>query len=205
MSSLFTYTTPDKCEARKEDDFYPTPWQATEALMIAEEPWLRHIDEIDEPACGDGAMAKVISRHGKTVQATDLIYRGFGTGGSDFLNAHRERWGRGLITNPPFVHAEDFIRQAHRIGYEYIAMILKANYWHAQTRIPLFIEHTPVRIRPYGWRVDFTGGGSNHFDCLAVIWMPEVQAENQRAHGKKMAEYCAPLERPTYQPQPTLF
>jgi len=197
MTSLFAQgADPDKCEDRRENDFYGTPWEATEALMLAEEPWLRHFNEVDEPACGDGAMAEVIRGHGKTVYASDLVYRGYGKGDSDFLRFDRSFRGGAMITNPPFNMAEDFIKHAHRLEYAYIAMILKANYWHAQTRIPLFREYKPVRIRPYGWRIDFTGGGSNHFDCIAVIWMPRTS---------KTTEYCDPMMRPKFLSQPSLF
>lgn len=196
MSSILTLTTQDKCDERREDDFYPTPWEATEALLMAEEEWLRDIATIDEPACGEGAMCEIIVRHGKVVHGSDLIDRGFGFKQADFLNQNFVRTGDGMITNPPFVHAEDFIRQAHRLGYRYIAMILKANYWHAGGRVPLFHEFRPVRVRPYSWRIDFTGDGRNHFDCIAVIWMPGASDK---------CEYCAPLQRPKYLSQPSLF
>lgn len=196
VSSILTLTSPDKCEDRREDDFYPTPWDATEALMIVEEAFLLGYEDVDEPACGDGAMAEVIRGHGKRVHASDLIYRGYGIGEQDFLKQDAKKNSQALITNPPFIHAEDFIRLAHARGYQYIAMLLKANYFHAQKRIPLFREFRPVRVHPVGWRVDFTGGGSNHFDCIWVVWVPAEQGHT---------EYCQPLERPEFLSQPKLF
>lgn len=203
MSSIFTLTTPDKCSEYRPESFYPTPWDATEAFMLAEEEWLRQFRRVDEPACGEGDMAEVIRGHGKEVRSTDLVYRGYGTGGIDFLNFNFSPSARCLLTNPPFSDndknplAEGFIRQAHRLGYEYIGMILKVNYWNAKSRIPLFREYRPVRVRPYSWRIDFTGDGRNHFDCIFVVWMPPV-SENR-------CEFCDPLERPKVLSQPTLF
>ena len=185
----------EKMDERRSDDFYPTPWDATEALMIAEEPWLRAFDDVEEPACGEGAMAEVIARHGKTVFASDLVDRGYGTLG-DFLQTNRKKKAPALISNPPFTLAEDFIRQAYRMEYEYIALILKANYWNTIGRVPLFRECRPARIRQYSWRIDFTGGGSNHFDCMACIWMPG---------STEPTEFCEPLQRPKFLAQPSLF
>jgi hypothetical protein len=196
MSSIFTLTSPDKCEDYREHAFYPTPWDATEAFMLAEEEYLKQYNRVDEPACGDGGMSEVIRGHGKNVRSTDLIYRGYGVGETDFLDINFQKTARCLLTNPPFPLAEDFIRHAHRLGYEYIGMILKANYWNAKTRIPLFVEHKPVRVYPYSWRIDFTGDGANHFDCIFVVWIP-AQSGN--------CEFCIPLERPKFLSQPTLF
>lgn len=203
MSSIFTLTSPDKCGEYRENGFYPTPWDATEAALLAEENWLAEYQRVDEPACGEGDMAEVIRGHGKTVKATDLVYRGYGVGEVDFLDFNFQPSARCLITNPPFSDndknplAEPFIRQAHRLGYEYIGMILKANYWNAKTRIRLFQEFRPVRVYPYSWRIDFTGDGSNHFDCIFVVWMPK--------QSSGICEFCDPLERPKFLSQPTLF
>lgn len=203
MSSIFTLTSPDNCDEYREHSFYPTPWDATEAFMLAEAEWLEEFVRVDEPACGEGDMAEVIRGHRHEVRATDLIYRGYGTGEVDFLNLNFKPSARCLLTNPPFSDndrnplAEGFIRQAHRLGYEYIGMILKVNYWNTKGRIPLFREFKPVRVYPYSWRIDFTGGGSNHFDCIFVVWMPKV--------SQGYCEYCDPLERPKTLSQPSLF
>ncbi len=84
---------------RKGRDFYATPSRVTEAL-------LRHVKfrgPVWEPCCGDGAMSKVLSAHGHEVVSTDIVDRGFGTPGVDFL-ACREVPGncRSIVTNPPY-------------------------------------------------------------------------------------------------------
>ncbi|WP_286705232.1 hypothetical protein [Acidiphilium sp. 37-64-53] len=67
---------------RKDRDFYATPTWVTEAL-------LRHIKfrgPIWEPCCGTGAMSTVLTKHGHEVVSTDIVDRGFGTAGIDFMN-----------------------------------------------------------------------------------------------------------------------
>src|SRR5882672_437547 len=67
---------------RADHDFYPTPPEAVRALLSVEQ----FDGTIWEPACGDGAISRELQAHGHSVVATDLINRGHGQGGSDFLS-----------------------------------------------------------------------------------------------------------------------
>jgi hypothetical protein len=84
---------------REGRDFYATPPWVTEAL-------LRHVrfrGAVWEPCCGDGAMSSVLADHGYDVVSTDLVDRGFGTPGVDFLASHSVPLGcRSIVTNPPY-------------------------------------------------------------------------------------------------------
>jgi hypothetical protein len=77
-------------------EFYPTPPEATRALLSVES----FEGTVWEPACGDGAISKVLMAAGYQVVSTDLIDRGFGQGGCDFLKS-TEPLARNIITNPP--------------------------------------------------------------------------------------------------------
>ncbi|HEX2942763.1 MAG TPA: hypothetical protein VHO91_17055 [Rhodopila sp.] len=85
--------------AREGRDFYATPVWVTEAL-------LRHVrfnGPVWEPCCGDGAMSSVLAGHGYDVVSTDIVDRGFGTPGIDFLACRTIPDGcRSIITNPPY-------------------------------------------------------------------------------------------------------
>ena len=72
---------------RNKHDFYPTPEIATVRFLEAE----RFEGEIWEPACGDGAMSRVIERYGYRVKSTDLIDRGYGEGGVNFCGLRIRR------------------------------------------------------------------------------------------------------------------
>lgn len=82
---------------RVPHDFYPTPAAATRALLFVEQ----FTGTIWEPACGNGAISKVLNDHGYTVVSTDLIDRGFGTGGVNFLTQKSAR-AHNIVTNPPY-------------------------------------------------------------------------------------------------------
>ena len=78
-------------------EFYPTPPEATRALLSVES----FDGPIWEPACGDGAISRELEAAGYNVISTDLVDRGFGTGGQDFLKSDKPL-AKHIITNPPY-------------------------------------------------------------------------------------------------------
>jgi hypothetical protein len=84
---------------RQDRDFYPTPAWVTAALLRR----IRLPNGIWEPCCGDGAMARVLEAHGHRVVGTDLVDRGHGEAGRDFLAEPRLPDGvTAIVTNPPY-------------------------------------------------------------------------------------------------------
>ncbi len=84
---------------RQENDFYPTPAWVTEALL--DSVTLR--GPVWEPCCGDGAMARVFQQRGHEVTASDLMDRGYGRTGVDFMAAEAFPDGcQSMVTNPPY-------------------------------------------------------------------------------------------------------
>lgn len=145
---------------RSKSDFYPTPWEATAALLnYLKIPRGRFIWE---PACGKGDMSKVLRDYGYSVIETDIQT------GVDFLNCD-QRFCDWIITNPPFSLADQFIRRAYSMNVPF-AFLLKAQYWNAQKRTALFNDCQPTHILPCAWRVDFTGGKNPLMDVIWVVW-----------------------------------
>jgi hypothetical protein len=139
---------------RRELDFYPTPPDATHALMkflITNEITDKN-STVWEPACGNGAMSNVIAEYVNEVHSTDIRHTGFGVGGVDFLS--EDFHCDAIITNPPFALSEQFIRHALKQA-RVVAMLLKSQYWHAQKRISLFDSFRPAYVLPLTWRPDF--------------------------------------------------
>src|SRR5215469_6386229 len=140
---------------RRELDFYPTPPEATRALL----PLVKHWPNVIwEPCCGDGAISRVLIENDFTVISHDIADHGYGVSGRDFF-ANQCSWTgmRTVITNPPFGRAAEFIEHAHKIGIERMALILKINFWSAKKRMALFAQWRPYLIAPLTWRLDFTG------------------------------------------------
>lgn len=149
---------------RRELDYYPTPPDVTHALMRF---LCLQKCRIWEPACGDGAMAKVLEEYGHDVFASDIRETGYGQGGVDFLSAEREC--DAVITNPPFNISEAFIRHALQQA-KTDAMVLKSQYWHARKRAALFGEFPPSYVLPLTWRPDFMGGERGGAPTMEVHW-----------------------------------
>jgi hypothetical protein len=160
---------------RKPSDFYPTPPDVTQALIDAAGLSSRPL-RIWEPACGDGAMSKVLAANGHQVHSTDLREdSGFGLGGIDFLDPLEAPWGGepdAIITNPPFTLAEEFIRAAIRRA-PLVAMLLKSNYWHTQRGLALYHSHPPTMEYKLTWRPAFLSaerGDNPIMDCSWCVW-----------------------------------
>lgn len=158
----------NSARGRRQSDFYPTPPEVTVALLQFLN--LPKNTTIWEPAAGEGDMAGVLQNYFETVYTTDIL------DGTDFLKSSIDAadW---IITNPPFLLAEDFIRRAAKIEKPF-AFLLKSQYWHASKRMALFEEIPPSYILPLTWRPDFFfkerengNGGSPLMDVMWCVWL----------------------------------
>ena len=153
MSCLYPHAqrSPSRVGARPSpqrapNEYYPTPPEATRALLAAE----TFEGSIWEPACGEGWMAKELSKAGYFVIATDLIDYGFGEGGLDFLHAERPM-AKHIVTNPPYGSGlgDKFLRQAlamiEQTGGR-VAMLLNLSSLCHPSRHESFIRRPPTVI-----------------------------------------------------------
>ena len=164
MEAVQLATGGDKSK-RRELDFYPTPPEVTRALL---DFWRLPRGVIWEPACGDGAMSRVLEDYGYGVISSDLRDSGYGDSGVDFLSCDQKSCDA-IVTNPPFRASEAFIRRALSIAPN-VAMVLKSQYWHAAKRRQLFAEHPPAYVLPLTWRPDFMGGERGGAPTMEVHW-----------------------------------
>lgn len=147
---------------RKADEyqFVNTPPEATAAFLLREARRIHTISRnVWEPACGEGAIVRVLEGFGFVVEATDIRkHRVAGTGGIDFLLADA-LFAPVIITNPPYAEvAGQFIRHAIALGVDYLALLLPSGFFQASAEnIALWREHVPSRIWPIGFRLDWTG------------------------------------------------
>lgn len=144
---------PDK-DNRERDDFYPTPPKATRALLAVEE----FQSPVWEPACGDGAISKILIEQGHTVISTDLINRGYGIPHRDFLLDYETR-ANSIITNPPFKFAEEFVEHALRRSDGKVAMLCRLAWLEGRARRKLFMNTPLARVWVFSSRVPMLRGG----------------------------------------------
>lgn len=154
-----------------ENDYYATDPNALE-LLLEQEQFSRRIWE---PACGEGHLSKVLEKHGYQVVSSDLIDRGYGTGGVDFLRCTNE-WDGDIITNPPYKYAKEFVEKAMELVTpgRRVAMFLKLTFLEGQGRRDLFKNHPPQVVYVSSARLNcgkngvFTGTSAVAY-CW-VIW-----------------------------------
>lgn len=164
--------------ARKPADLYPTPVDCTYSLLPHIAELLPAKAHILEPACADGQMVRPLREFGYKVDGTDLRPDVLGgRGGIDFLDpppgALMHGYYDAVITNPPFVLAEQFIRRGLEEA-DVVVMLLKAQYWNTKNRKKLFRETKPLKELNLTWRPAFLEkerGKSPLMDCMWVVWV----------------------------------
>lgn len=155
-------------DGRPEADYYPTPPAAVAALLHRQAFGSK---EIWEPACGDGAISRVLEHAGYTVYSSDLFDRGYGEAGKNFLETMARPCDT-IITNPPFSLAEQFLVHALNIGVVHIALLLKLTFLEGQARSKV-LERSPLEtVWVFRKRLTMTRGGENMTSggMIAFAW-----------------------------------
>lgn len=141
---------------REDNDFYATEPKALELLL--------DIEEFDpfvwECACGKGHLSEVLKKRGYIVKSTDLIDRGYGEGGIDFLQTQEQHNGD-IITNSPYKCAQQFVEHALDIipNGQRVAMFLKLTFLESNTRRKMFERYPPEFIYVSSSRLQCAKGG----------------------------------------------
>ncbi|MGO9174282.1 MAG: hypothetical protein ACLP7P_20280 [Rhodomicrobium sp.] len=190
---------------RADHDFYPTPPEAVRALLSVES----FDGLIWEPACGDGAIAKELARHEHSVHATDLIDRGYGTGGQDFLSPLtltrtlvEQPQVKHIVTNPPYSYrrgiADKFVGQALRITRQTggkVAMMLNLGCLAHPLRTKKWQADPPAAIHIMDELVCWPNGNrrqagryiAEHRYCW-IVWTHEPHGPT-KVNWLRMADY----------------
>jgi len=156
---------------RQQNDFYPTPPAATKSLLDIES----FDRNVWEPACGDGAISKVLEKCGIFTVDCDLHDYGFGKPGVDFLSEHK-KLADCIVTNPPYRHATDFIRHAIELGVKKHAWLLRLSFLEGMARHErLYKLFPPARVWVFSkrltiWRGDEEKNGSGTTAYAWFVW-----------------------------------
>lgn len=165
---------------RQQHDYYATEPKAIELLLDLE----TFNNNIWECACGEGHLSEVLLNRGYNVYSTDLINRGFGSGGVDFLR-QEETFNGDIITNPPYKYAKQFVEKALELintGSK-VAMFLKIQFLESISRRSLFEKHPPKIVYVATQRLNCAKNGEfEEYPSSAVcyawfIWEKGYQGE----------------------------
>jgi hypothetical protein len=157
--------------AERGVDLYETPDVAVYPLLKVEQ----FTGTIWEPACGPGAIVRVLRAAGHRVVATDLVDYGCpdSSGGIDFLAQPSAPAGATtILTNPPFMHANAFVRHALTLTPR-VVMLLRLLFLESEgrsdildggrlARVYLFRER--IQTHRDGWQ------GPRSSNPMALAW-----------------------------------
>lgn len=160
---------------REEHDFYATDPIAVDKLYATGELTCKNIWEC---ACGEGDLSKRLEDFKYTVRSTDLIDRGYGESGVDFL-AQTKMFNGDILTNPPYKYAMNFalkgldlVEDGHKVF-----MFLKLTFLEGKKRFDeLFSKYPPKKIYVFSQRVlcakngDFEGMKAGGGSAVAYAW-----------------------------------
>ena len=135
---------------RKDNDFYPTPEIATIKLLEKES----FKGNIWECACGDGAISKPLLKNNYNVYSSDLIDRGYGDTGINFLESNKKV--DNIVTNPPFNLATEFTLKAFELAKYKVVMLSKISYLEGVKRRELIFNKNKLeKVLIFTRRVPF--------------------------------------------------
>ena len=118
------FSTNNASGKRKESDFYGTPYELTRRFLD-KNTRLSRLATVLEPACGDGAIVRVLKEKGfSKVVAYDKE--------TDFLKETKQYTY--IITNPPYSLAYEFIQKAKEVAIAEFSMLLPLSYLHGKKR-----------------------------------------------------------------------
>jgi hypothetical protein len=161
----FTAVMAQRREPPNALDYFPTPPWATRALFrhVLPELGVHTVDQVWEPACGEGHMAAVIAEFAQgRVIATDIFDYGYGRAPVDFLDRLVPAGADGvdwIITNPPFKPADQFAQRALDRAGVGAALLLRTQWLESEERYQsIFRDRPPTLFAPFVERVPMLRG-----------------------------------------------
>ena len=143
-------------EEREENDYYATsPVAIIELCKV-----FQFNNKIWEPACGEGHISKELINLGYNVISSDLIDRGYGKSGIDFLSATKKFDGD-IVTNPPYKLSEGFIKKGLELidDGKYVAMFMGIQFLEGKKRKTFFTNNPPKFVYVSSSRVQCSKNG----------------------------------------------
>lgn len=143
---------------------------------------------IADPCVGTGAILDVLSAAGHVGHGADIVDHGWPHSVvRDYLAEPIVMNGVGIVTNPPYRLAQQFIEKALADGASYAAFLRRLNFLESMRRKAFFDRSPPSRIwvssrrLPMMHRLGWTGpeASSNH----AFAWFVYDDSEEKNRVG----------------------
>ena len=153
--SVFDMKKEQKMKVPQPNEYYATHPTVTLDLLRVES--FHH--HILEPACGGGFISEPLKQYGYDVLSTDLIDRGYGIGGTDFLTSKFENDKYDVVTNPPYTLFIPFLLKAIEVCHNKVAMLLPVTFLSCKQRCKVYESFPPHTVYIYTDRICIAKNG----------------------------------------------
>ena len=142
---------------------------------------------IHDPCCGEGRIPEAAIEAGYKATGSDLVYRGFGRGGVDFLKDRTRR--RNIVFNPPSnpgtgIYIDPFILHALSVAIETVSVIVPVQVLCGQDRFwDLYRSCPPSLVLACSQRPSMPPGGMGIAEkggTTDYVWLVWSRSEPKR-------------------------
>ena len=180
-----------KNHERVLDDFYSTGDGAIDRL----EKKYKLPFRVWECACGDGALSEQLLKNNHVVTSTDLVDRGFGKSGVDFLEVKTLPEDiDAIVTNPPYNIGVEFVCHAIELMKQnqngVVAMLLKTQFLESINRYEkIFKNYPPTNVFQFVKRLTCYRNGDKTNDPGALMPFMWFVWDNKATHKGTLLEW----------------
>ena len=171
-------------EERANNDFYATPPEEVKNILQYEKLYGTILDN----SCGKGHLIEPVKEEypNNEVIATDLIDRGYGEGGLNFLSPDYPYTDVDtIIMNPPYGLITEFVTKSLKIADKKVLLFAQLQFLESQKRYKhIFSNNQPERIYIYVDRIacakdgNWDNAGSSSMTYSWIVW-DEVNKEHK--------------------------
>lgn len=146
-------------QERQPEDYYATHPSAIPPLMKIL-GWENGDKKIWEPCAGGGHLSQMMELYGHQVVSTDLVDRGYGVGGVDFLTdtVYDHMDFDAIITNPPYSLCLPIVEKSVRIA-PIACHFLNIRFLESSKRRKFFEEFPPRYVAVFSERIPSSKNG----------------------------------------------
>jgi len=168
---------------RQKHDYYATDGEVAIPALLSVLGWSEP-KLIWENSCGEGHLSEPLLKAGHNVVSTDLIDRGYGLHGVDFLKPNDLLdpipWDA-VIMNPPYQRAQEFVEKSLTHAPT-VCAFLRLAFLESEKRRQFYREHPPKYVAVFSKRVKSSKNGlfpKGESSTVAYAWFIWVRGNKE--------------------------
>ncbi|HSH24688.1 MAG TPA: hypothetical protein VLA13_04035 [Massilibacterium sp.] len=170
---------------RNKNDYYVTPIYAINNFLDKLEEFhngMFHRKNVLDPCAGGDinnpmsyptALKNKYNNSINHIETLDIREDSLANTKADFLSYTPEKKFDVVITNPPFVLAQEIIEKSFDVTSDdgYVIMLLRLNFFGGQKRKAFWDKHLPIYSFVHSKRMSFTEtGGTDSIEYMHCVW-----------------------------------